>query len=456
MAVTKSANKPVKKTHKKGEKNSNSNGQIILGDGAYPMIPLDAINIVERPIDGSDTDQLFFNPRSIDSFEPESMTDLRESIRDNGLLQPPVVRAVYEEEVVTRIELIAGERRLRSIQMLVETDEPCFDKDSGDMVPATELYSHLPCNVQSNLDDERALRLACDENGKSKPLTIAEEIALVDRLVAMGYSQDKIAKMIGQHDSWVSHTRNFRTKLPKEGYEMLLSGRLTRNVAVQIIGYDESERDKLLGSAIEAEKKATERKLSRAQDEIDEADDAKLMAERDQRRAEERGDNSAAKKAEKAAQSAEKKKDKHKARKDKIEANAGIVTQGDLAEGARQAKVSPKKPKQLSKNDIITCVVEQINEWISEGYVDVPEETLLTIRSVAIAISEGERDPEVIVQNVMVTTGYWVLEEDAEVEEDEAILAAQSDYEADGGYEDFEEEDYDEDFDVEPDRSFDE
>lgn len=438
--VTKSKAAVKKTTRKKGKEENN--GDIIVGDGAYPLVLLDSIKIVERPEDG-DTKQVFFNPRSLESFKPETMQGLRESIRDNGLLQPPIVRAVYngDEDTVVGIELIAGERRLRSIKMLVENNEDCYDKDSDEFVPAKDLYSRLPCNIQPNIDDERALRLACDENGKSEPLTIAEQIALVERLLAMGYKQDKIAEMIGEHDSWVSHTRNFRTKLPEKGFAMLLDGRLARHVAVKVISFKEEDREKLLDSSIEAEAEATQAKLEQAQDEIDAHDDSQMMAERDKEKAEAKGDKTAAQKAQKAADAAEKKKEKAKAKKDKVTACSGNVTQGDLAEGARKAGVCPKKPKQLSKIDIAACIVEPLDEWISEGYEDedVTEETLLIIRAVAVAIAEGERDPTELIHKAMVATGAWVEEgEDIEDidEDDEALRAAQ---------EDFEEEDFDED-----------
>ena len=68
-------------------------------------------------------------PRKI--FREEALSELAESIRQHGILQPLSVRRVG-----TNYELIAGERRLRAAQLVGLTEIPCIimnmdEKESG-------------------------------------------------------------------------------------------------------------------------------------------------------------------------------------------------------------------------------------------------------------------------------------------------------------------------------------
>lgn len=429
-----------------------SNGQsIIIGSGPYQLIPIDRIQIIERPTEGEETDQLLFNPRSLESFDPESMSELRDSIKQRGLLHPITVRVRTEDEEVISIELIAGERRFRSIKMLVEANEEVFDKDTREMVPATELYQHLPCCPHYDISDEEAFSLMCEENGKTKPLTVREEILLVERLLSRGLKQDAIAKLIGEQGSWVSHTRNFERVLPKEAFEMLLEGKMTRNVAVNLISYPEDKRNDVFQSAKAAEEKARQKKLDAAQSEHDAADDAEILHQSDLERAEEEGDQAKVDKAAKAAKSARAKKEQAAKKKEKIEKNAGNITQGDLAAGARNAQISPKKAKQLSKTDLVQLIVDPLDEHINEGEYEadsgetVPEDILTIIRTTVACVAEGVRDPKQIIERAMRASGRWMDEDDEidELEDDGGLAAAEADFESDGGYE---EELFDDDF----------
>ena len=397
---------------------------LFLGEGPYQSIKLDLIQIIERPSEGEESNQLLFNPRSLDSFDPETMSELRESIKRRGLLHPITVRT-KKVRTKTIVELIAGERRLRSIKMLVQDNEEVFDKDSRKMVPAKDFYSHIPCCVHHGISDEEALGLAFEENGKSKPLTIAEEIALVERLILAGYSQHDIAKITGEHSSWVSHTRNFKDYLPKEAYKTLIKGEMTRNVAVNLISYPLEDRKAVFESAKEAAQINKSEKLEKVQDEIEEADDTEKLVIRDKEIAEENGNSKEVEKAEKAIVSAQKKKEKAEVKKQKIEEKKVVITQGDLATGARNANISPKKAKQLSKNDINHLLVKPIDEWIEEGGYQTEEmqldsDTLMIVKATIESISEGVRNPVELIKNVSKIIEPWddLNDEDYEYEDE--------------------------------------
>ena len=60
-------------------------------------------------------------PRKV--FREEALQELRDSIRQHGILQPLSVRRVGSS-----YELIAGERRLRAAQMAGLTEIPCIGR----------------------------------------------------------------------------------------------------------------------------------------------------------------------------------------------------------------------------------------------------------------------------------------------------------------------------------------
>ena len=444
----------------------------------YPLIPLNKIVIVERPKPGEETNKIFYNPRSLESMDPDSMTALRESIQIDGLQQPPLVRSITKGGNVDRYELIAGERRYRSVQWLVKHDVPCYDedkdapvkykakdwvvyrsrvaqvakvtgqtyslkvqcademleffdvshKDLSPTTPASKLYANIECKVSHNCDDYRALRLAFTENDKSKPLTVQEEIDLVERLSRTGIKQDRICEIIGQNVTWVSQTANFRTQLPEEAFQKLLQGKLARNVAVTILSYSPEDRQTLYNATKQAEQEATKQAILTAQKRLEQAEDAEDLAVDAKEQAEAVGDaSSAAKAAAKAARAAQKTKQERK-KKAETEASAGTIRQGHIQRGAAEAGLMPKKARMLPKQDI-RDLVKSLEKMIGESPTDpvtgdeVPEENLILMRSMVQAILMGIRDPFVVHRNAMVEAGLWEVSDDggsdaAEAEDD--------------------------------------
>lgn len=445
----------------------------------YPLIPLNKIVIVERPKPGEETSKIFYNPRSLESMDPESMTALRESVQIDGLQQPPLIRAITKDGKVVRYELIAGERRYRSVQWLVKHDVPCYDedkdapakykvkdwvvyrsriaqvvkvtgqtyslkvqladetleypdvphKDLSPTTPASKLYAKIECKVSHNCDDYRALRLAFTENDKSKPLTVQEEIDLVERLSKADIKQDRICEIIGQNVTWVSQTANFRTQLPEEAFQKLLQGKLARNVAVTILSYAPEDRQALYNATKEAEQKATKQAILAAQKRLEQAEDAEDLAVDAKEQAEAVGDEAtAAKAAAKAARAAQKTK-KERKKKIETEASAGTIRQGHIQRGAAEAGLMPRKARMLPKQDV-RDLAHSLEKMIGESPTDpvtgdeVPEENLILMRTVVQSILSGIRDPFVIHRNAMVEAGLWEVSDDggsdaAEVEDDE-------------------------------------
>lgn len=496
-------------------KSSKSSVVKITGEGRYPSVPLNQIEIVERPAEGCESEQLFYNPRSLDSFSHAEMQELLISIRTDGLQQPPQVRAITQEDgKPIAIELIAGERRIRTLSTIVENDYPCFDEDakppqkyrSGETVlhkgrfakvlshkasgvsiqlfdsygieltdenrevPAEEihptvsgskLYQNVPCRVMFDCNDERALRLAFTENDKSKSLKTKEEIALVERLLGMDLKQGEIAEMLGTNETWVSQTLNFRSSLPKAAYQKLLDGTMTRHVAVAVMGFKEEDRERLFEETMKAADADVEKRIEEAQDDVERAEDDEELALADKKKAEKNHDPSAAKKAEREAKNAVTRAKKAESKKSRAEDERGVVKQSHVAAAAAKADLNPKKAKMLPKDQIVSLIIEKLEEFEDGETVDpefgeiVPQDLVMAIQRTARYILNGGRDPLEIIRSIQVELGRWDSEISAETEdeaEDDDEAEAEDDDESEVASkldsefgEAFDEDDYDED-----------
>jgi len=390
---------------------------VIDGDGKYPLIPINSIELAERPEEGEETKRLFFNPRSLDSFDAEAMTRLRESIRLDGLQQPPIVRIFTKggskNGEIERIELVAGERRYRSMMYLHQEDEECLDEDTGKMVSGRKLYERIPCKTLYNISDEQALRIAFKENNEHKSLTMFEEINLVERLTAMKMKQEEISNLLGTNVTWVSQTANFRTGLPKEAFARLVAGKLTRHVAVKMLSFDPEHRDRLFEEACKVEEAERRKALEEIQDELHMAEDEEDIAISEQEEAASEGDVAAAKKAKKKAQAAKKKAEEAEEKKKKVQESKGVIKQGHIAEGSRKANVTPKKAKMLSRLAVQEFIVDIAESWLERGKTDetsgeeYPTLVLRAIKAAAQGILSGNTDIGSIARSAMIEEGVW-------------------------------------------------
>jgi ParB family chromosome partitioning protein len=124
-----------------------------------------------------------FQPRR--EFKPEELADLERSIAENGLLQPLVVRTAPGAK--NKFELVAGERRLRSVSRLGWSEVSVIVRDVDD---TTLLVLALVENIQrqnlSALEEARGYKTLSEDFGLSQ-----EEIA-----TAVGRSRPTVANML--------------------------------------------------------------------------------------------------------------------------------------------------------------------------------------------------------------------------------------------------------------------
>lgn len=156
-------------------------------------------------------------PRRV--FTEDELADLAASIRENGLLQPLVVRPV--EGSPNRFELVAGERRFRALAALEWTEAPVVVREA---------------------DDETLLVLALVENLQREALNPLEEAEGYEALgEQFGMKQTDIARAVGKDRSTVTNLLRL-LKLPPSIRKLVESGDLSQGHARALLGLDNSVR----------------------------------------------------------------------------------------------------------------------------------------------------------------------------------------------------------------------
>ena len=152
-----------------------------------------------------------FQPRK--NFEKKQLEELAVSIKNRGIIQPIAVRKISDN----KFEIIAGERRWRAAQLA---------------------YMHEVPTVILDANDELAAEFAVLENVQREGLNALEEAEGYQTLInTFGYTQDKIAEMIGKSRAYIANMLRLK-KLPNEIQNMVTNGLLTAGHARSLIDVD--------------------------------------------------------------------------------------------------------------------------------------------------------------------------------------------------------------------------
>ncbi|TIS46539.1 MAG: ParB/RepB/Spo0J family partition protein, partial [Mesorhizobium sp.] len=140
------------------------------------------------------------------------LTDLAQSIREHGVVQPVVARPSPSQP--GRYEIIAGERRWRAAQRAGLTEIPLIVRD---------------------VNDRTALELAIIENVQRADLNPVEEAQGYQQLIdEHGYTQADLGQVIGKSRSHVANTLRL-LKLPDVIRDMLVDGALSAGHARTLV-----------------------------------------------------------------------------------------------------------------------------------------------------------------------------------------------------------------------------
>ena len=175
-----------------------------------------------------------FQPRK--NFSKESLEELTNSIKEQGVIQPIVVRPDKSHE--GKYEIIAGERRWIASQNAGLHEVPV---------------------VILNVDDVKSLEFAIVENVQRQDLNPIEEARGYQKLIDdFNYNQEKLSKFIGKSRSYIANSLRLLS-LPEEVLLLVQQGDLSAGHARSLIG---------LNNSIHIAKQIIQKKLSVRQSEV--------------------------------------------------------------------------------------------------------------------------------------------------------------------------------------------
>ena len=152
-------------------------------------------------------------PRKI--FEKEALEELKNSIKERGIIQPLIVRKSYDQD--DKFELIAGERRWQAAQ------------SAG--------LHEVPVEI-IQADNLKSLEFAIIENVQRKDLNVIEEAESYKNLIEnFGYDQEKVSQFIGKSRSHISNTLRL-LNLPQKLIEMIRFEKISQGHAKILIGLE--------------------------------------------------------------------------------------------------------------------------------------------------------------------------------------------------------------------------
>jgi ParB family chromosome partitioning protein len=163
-----------------------------------------------------------FQPRK--DFAPESLRELADSIKEQGIVQPLIVRPQG-----SNFELIAGERRWRAAQLLGLAEVPVIVRQA---------------------DDRTVLELALIENLQRENLNAIEEAQGYAQLIGQfQLTQEEAAVKVGRSRVVVANALRL-LKLAPELQAHLRDGRLSVGHAKVILGLATAEEQKLAADRV--------------------------------------------------------------------------------------------------------------------------------------------------------------------------------------------------------------
>ena len=175
-----------------------------------------------------------YQPRK--NFNKEALEELTNSIKEQGIIQPIIVRPDKSSE--GKYEIIAGERRWLASQNAGLHEVPV---------------------VILNVDDVKSLEFAIVENVQRQDLNPVEEARGYQKLIDdFNYNQDKLSKFIGKSRSYIANSLRLLS-LPAEVLAMVEQGNLSAGHVRTLIG---------LANSVDLAKKIIQKKLSVRQSEV--------------------------------------------------------------------------------------------------------------------------------------------------------------------------------------------
>ncbi|HEY8464760.1 MAG TPA: ParB/RepB/Spo0J family partition protein [Bacillota bacterium] len=197
-----------------------------LGKGLGALLPDIEEEVKDSPQQELAIDLISPNPyQPRREFENEKLTELCESIKAHGIIQPLLVRKIDD-----KYQLIAGERRLRAAKLAGLKTVPVVIKE---------------------MSEQTMMEVAIVENIQRENLSPIEEAEAYRRLMNEFYmTQDEIAKKVGKSRSAIANILRL-LNLPQEIQNDLANGTLTMGHARALLALKTPENQKYIWAQIQ-------------------------------------------------------------------------------------------------------------------------------------------------------------------------------------------------------------
>ena len=160
------------------------------------------------------------------SYEEDSLTELADSIREHGVLQPILVRPSG-----AKFELIAGERRWRASQMA-----------GREAIPA----------IVVEFDEQTALEVSIIENLQREDVSPLEEAAMFRKMTeTFGYSVRQLAQKVGKDKGYVENRLRL-SDAPADVRELVSLRKDTISHAYELMKIGDERKRRRLGKRVAA------------------------------------------------------------------------------------------------------------------------------------------------------------------------------------------------------------
>ena len=155
-----------------------------------------------------------YQPRK--NFDEKKLAELAESIKENGVLQPIIVR-----RSVGGYEIIAGERRCRASELAGQATIPAIIRQ---------------------FDESQMMEVAILENLQREDLTPLEEAQAYEMLQKnLGLTQEEVSKKMGTSRPYITNYLRLLT-LPQKTKGLLQRGELSMGQARTLLGLKDKDR----------------------------------------------------------------------------------------------------------------------------------------------------------------------------------------------------------------------
>ena len=186
-----------------------------LGRGLSSLLGDESKKIETNKISITDLTRNKFQPRK--HFDKDNLEELTNSIKEQGVIQPIVVRP--DKVNTNKYEIIAGERRWLAAQNAGLHEVPV---------------------VILNVDDVKSLEFAIVENVQRQDLNPIDEARGYQRLIdEFNYNQEKLSKFIGKSISYIANSLRLLS-LTEDVLQMVEKGYLSAGHARTLIGLNNS------------------------------------------------------------------------------------------------------------------------------------------------------------------------------------------------------------------------